>query len=115
MKKPCLESHPEFVEGCRLCEKWRDSRYANARDLIQDGPVKPRKTAARPVVALPCIHRGEITGETVGCKTCGGNVQLKLFACAIYGTCTVGKRVANHACCDSTCTYRVDPALSSSV
>lgn len=53
---------------------------------------------------LPCRHLGPSTGETVECPTCSGRVQLKLFACAVHGTCTPGKAapgVANCLGCDS--------------
>lgn len=49
--------------------------------------------------AVPCVHLGESTGETVGCPSCRGSVKLKLFACAIHGQCTTGKKVAGVACC----------------
>lgn len=58
------------------------------------------------LVSLPCVYRGEATGETVGCKTCRGSVKVKLFACSVHETCTLGKRVTGHGCCDSRCAER---------
>lgn len=51
------------------------------------------KTVVRPsaTVSLPCVHLGQPTGEQVQCKSCSGNVQLKVFACATLGKCTVAK------------------------
>ena len=47
---------------------------------------------------LPCVHLGEPTGETVQCKTCKGKVSIKLLACAVFGKCTMVKKVGV-ACC----------------
>lgn len=35
-----------------------------------------------------CRHRGELIGE-VPCKTCGGKVKAKVFACAVHERCTL--------------------------
>lgn len=51
----------------------------------------------------PCAQLGKSTGATVECPTCNGKVHLKLFACAVHGQCTTGKRVAGVACCDARC------------
>jgi hypothetical protein len=37
----------------------------------------------------PCRHRGEATGETGGCRSCGGVRQVPLYACAVHGTCSL--------------------------
>ncbi len=59
----------------------------------------------RPIIAskaIPeCHHRGEPTGETVACKTCRGNVQMKVFACSKHGRCTLGKSVEGVHRCDA--------------
>jgi hypothetical protein len=41
---------------------------------------------------LSCIHRGEQTGWA-DCESCptAGKVKVKLFACALHGTCSLGK------------------------
>jgi len=38
-----------------------------------------------------CLHRGEEVRRVV-CKTCSRRVELKVFACAIHGECTLEKR-----------------------
>ena len=48
------------------------------------------KTASKK--APPCIHLGDKTG-TRECETCQGSVKIKLYACALHGTCTLGKRI----------------------
>lgn len=35
----------------------------------------------------PCIHLGEKTGDTIKCRTCGGqNGEVPIYHCAIEGT-----------------------------
>ena len=73
--------------------------------------VVSRQVALAPQrVSLTCIHLREPTGETVGCQTCKGNVQVKLFSCAVHGTCTLGKRIEGHGCCDAKCAEREYPS-----
>lgn len=60
----------------------------------------------------PCIYRGAETGRQK-CTSCRGTVQLKVFACAKHGNCTIEKHVRDTACC-ATCTdyepYQPAPA-----
>lgn len=76
-----------------------DPRY---RALADGRPIPP----APP---LPCVHRGGATGERE-CQSCGGNVRLKVHACAIHGACTVGKHLDGLACCRE-CPDRAPPAV----
>lgn len=46
----------------------------------------------------PCAHLGA-EARRVGCDTCQGNVQVKLFACAVLGECTLAKAIDGLACC----------------
>src|SRR5262245_10221215 len=56
--------------------------------------------APKPAAVLPCVHRGEATPETVGCQTCAGKVDLKVFGCAGHPEgCTLTKKVPGRACC----------------
>lgn len=48
-----------------------------------------------------CRHLGELS-RLAGCESCGGNVQVKVFVCAVHTECTVGKTINNLACC-ATC------------
>lgn len=45
-----------------------------------------------------CVHRGSLVGEQE-CETCQGSTRIKLFACALHGVCTIGKRIDMLACC----------------
>jgi hypothetical protein len=49
-------------------------------------------------VAPVCLHRGE-TVRTAACPTCRGQVEIKVFKCELHSQCTVGKRIADTACC----------------
>lgn len=45
-----------------------------------------------------CRHRG-LARRTAVCPTCRGHVELHVFACAVHGECTLGKILADLACC----------------
>lgn len=53
------------------------------------------------VTVPPCSKLGEATGETVGCPSCRGSVQLKTFACSARGVCTLEKEAPGVACCNA--------------
>ena len=49
------------------------------------GPGKPRKTKR-------CVHLGQPTGETVACRTCGGqDAEVSVYRCEIEGTTVLHK------------------------
>lgn len=57
---------------------------------------------APPPIHIPelnCVHLGQPTGEMRKCPSCTGDVDVKLFGCAIHTQCTVAKEVADIACC----------------
>lgn len=62
-----------------------------------------------PPAKLPkCAHVGGPTGQLVVCKTCAGKIQLKVFACSVYGTCTIQKKSTEEpiACCNGCPSFR---------
>lgn len=48
----------------------------------------------------PCQHLGEKVG-TRECESCKGKTRIKLFACAVYGQCSIAKKLDGIACCDN--------------
>ena len=61
-------------------------------------------------VMLPCRHLGGPTGEKTRCGSCRSTVYLKVFSCAVLGTCTVGKPVPGVSGCCRECTrYEAPP------
>ncbi len=48
-----------------------------------------------------CLHRAPDATELRRCKSCLGNVRVKVFPCAIHGTCTTGKRIPRTHFCGS--------------
>lgn len=50
-----------------------------------------------------CRHLGAQLRLT-DCPTCSGRVQVKVFACEVYGECTLAKKVDDLGCCQ-TCEY----------
>jgi FkbM family methyltransferase len=47
-----------------------------------------------------CVHRGEETGRQA-CPTCAGHVEIKLYACDLFGQCTLARALPGIACCTS--------------
>ena len=45
-----------------------------------------------------CIHRGDKIRNQV-CTSCPAKPRIKVFACAVHGECTIGKRLDGLACC----------------
>ena len=85
IERRCKDIHPELRPNeCPTCRGFSPSRATEMR---------------RSRASLPCTHLGEPTGQTVECQSCGGSVRLKVRACAVHGTCTEGKKVDGHACC----------------
>jgi hypothetical protein len=56
-----------------------------------------------------CRHFGEAV-DLVGCPSCWGRVQLKVFACAVHGRCTPSQPVAGLACCTGCENWAPPPA-----
>lgn len=52
-----------------------------------------------------CIHRGEVVGMDL-CEACGGKVQIKRFACAVYGECQLYEKLPGIKGC-SQCREKV--------
>jgi hypothetical protein len=88
---------------CHTCTFDRTAAGALALDQAQRAQACLAALPSGVPPKRPCAHLGEPTGETQGCDTCNGNVQLKIFACSEHGQCTQGRRVAGVACCDAQC------------
>ncbi len=50
-----------------------------------------RKNPSTP--SQPCVHRSVEKVKTSTCQTCSGRVELNVFSCSIYGTCTIAKKI----------------------
>lgn len=77
---------------CAAC-KWR---------LLPSGPKAPIVAMPRPRVAVlkpstDCIHRGDVV-RTVGCETCSGSVQLKVFSCDVHEVCSLSPKAGVKVC-----------------
>jgi hypothetical protein len=71
---PQLHAKDNLVtpEICRICPYWQQPAPPEFRPFRPDARPKPRG---------PCLHLGEQT-DLRECKTCGGSVRVKVFACA---------------------------------
>jgi hypothetical protein len=59
-------------------------------------------------VKTPCVHRGAIARRLVNCHSCPGDTDIKVFGCAIYRECTIGKQLAGIKCCASCGDYEAN-------
>lgn len=71
--------------------------YPSSNRSLSSTPTSRISGLRKPVET--CTKLGADTGETVECPSCRGTVQLKLYTCETYGTCTLGKAVKGVACC----------------
>ena len=46
----------------------------------------------------PCAHLGDSTRQQE-CDSCACKTRIKVFACAVFGECTLGKNLDGLACC----------------
>lgn len=95
---------------CRDHEPVNNGRpgYLQADGTIPAEPVKapPARPARR---SLDCVHRGaELRTET--CPSCQGHVEVKVFACALHGECTLSKPLGAQTC--QTCPDKKAPEQS---
>lgn len=87
----------KFAEWCGVTaeqqRRWAAIREARAEAKRQKSPGS---AAHQPVVNCP--HRGDMVRLQL-CHGCQGAVQIKVFACAEHGECTIGKQLPGvHVC-----------------
>jgi len=92
--------HPSHRSNSKGESVTRTEKLKIAAQRVRGGEL-PRSAFQ----SLPCVFLGQPTGETVGCKTCGGSIQLKLYSCVKHSTCTVNVKkpvegIANCRCSD---------------
>lgn len=93
--------HTIYQEGCRRCWLNRnDSRYSQLwRNQLNN------------VKNQICTNLGEFSEEFTQCKTCRGNVQVKVFPCKIHGKCTL-KKVEGIQCCVSCSDFSIGDSMN---
>ena len=60
------------------------------------------RSAAKEVRRAGCAHRGDVL-RTETCRTCGGNVRVKVLACTVHGACTVTNKLPGLTWCLGRC------------
>jgi len=66
----------------------------------------PKVVTESPTENYPCPHRGEQTGERVGCASCKDRT-LEVYSCEIYGKCVLDRRpTATDVSCCKWCSDR---------
>lgn len=59
----------------------------------------PTRPASAAVERPKCVHLRAPTGELRDCGACKGRVQIKVFECGVFGTCTLATALPGMACC----------------
>lgn len=60
-----------------------------------------------------CHHRGPEL-RRVECPTCSGNVQVKVFGCAVFAECTIAKPLPGIQCCEACPRYQAGESATAS-
>lgn len=79
-----------------------DTESAGWARLLEKYPIPPRLPLMKRCRGV-CGFKGEQVGQAT-CRSCCGNVQLKVFACSVHGRCVVGEaddETQNCQCCES--------------
>lgn len=88
----------------RKCRPWQKKPGT----VRQKAPAKAATPKADPTArelrlqqqVPPCIHRGAVIEAKRTCELCGARGELyDLYACAIHGQCSLGKRDAKLKAC----------------
>lgn len=80
--------------------KLRCSRAFNASEVCPMCPFPDHEPPPPPAPMSRCIHLG-LELRQVTCEPCKGKPRIKVFACEVFGQCTIGKPVDGvSGCCN---------------
>lgn len=79
----------------RACPAWQGNRSVPAAIIA-------------PIPRSACQHFAA-ESRRAACETCAGQVQVKVFACGVYGECTLAKKIGSLACCAACERYEPVP------
>ncbi len=96
--KPETGVPPELCKRCSLA----NHPVGNHTVALTTAPTRP----------AACRFRGSAIALEV-CPTCNGHVQVKVFACSVFHSCTLFKPLDGHHVCDG-CFERQSPGPSDS-
>jgi Glycosyltransferase family 25 (LPS biosynthesis protein) len=106
-------SGPLTAAPCKACWFWHnDPDYRNALERRAARKAAAAYYASGASGRARCAHLGRDLKTLALCGSCKGRVQLKVFACAEYGRCTLEKPAVNQAeapgCCNGCLKFRVE-------
>lgn len=99
--------HTSQVDGSRCFKGCKAGGRCEFELTAENDADRAALASGKPPAAAPptppCVHLGQPTGETIACQSCTGQVQIKLFTCAVHGSCSLAKPVGRPCCagCDS--------------
>lgn len=78
------------------------AKRSGAPSLAAPAPSNPN--------SLDCVHRGEVV-KLVECAGCSGKTQIKIFACAIHGECSLSSKTGDEYKRCALCADRQPPLV----
>lgn len=72
--------------------------------IAMSGPTRGELKVNQPVSRKPCAKLGEVT-RLIGCMSCKGRVNIKVYQCSEFGECTTGRSMDKLACCNGCESY----------
>ena len=90
--RAAAESWDEWLGYCLMTE---DKAAAIRAQFPCDAYYRRKAGLA---TAGPCEHRGDVL-RSEPCKSCCGNVQVKVYECAVHGECQMGSRLVGVRSC----------------
>lgn len=85
------------------CPRYAKVQGTRAHQICRGLVLTPEKCEAyrqnwARMASLQCVNlQNEMRRQE--CPSCNGNVQIKVFGCAVHGECTIGKPLEGVACC----------------
>lgn len=89
LPNPTQRADGRFLHTCSQCKQSFNSK-SEMPDRLPNCSGRPRG---------PCKYLG-VEIDRKQCEGCGGNVLVKVFACAIHGEATLAKKMDDIDCCE---------------
>src|SRR4051812_45863093 len=106
----CRPGEAYTPDQCRVCWLWHhDPAYRRrCQEEAPDLPAAARGTAVPARRERPCRHLGEEHRQQE-CRTCRGQVRIKVLTCAVHTECSLAKLLPGVACCRTCPDYEPQP------
>ncbi len=112
MPRPCHRTHldPVLHPQCKSCILWLTNtdqrvRWGGPFELGTISTITTPSMSRKELIQarlnkVPCVHLGDLTGESRRCEECGRTHKLiPLYSCPVKGPCSVDGRVKSAQHC----------------